>query len=281
MKKFFLMNLILIVVTTNYYAQDIIPYYSPMASVSQSIGFTDITINYCRPGVKERKIWGSLVPYNEVWRTGANESTRIKFTSDVYVNGNKVPAGIYSIYTIPKEKEWTVILNKALVWGTEYLPEQDQLRFTVKPEKGLFTERLQFTIPELTDSTCNVVMNWAELQISFDVKIDFAQQIYSRIKKAISKTNSDDFSVYVVAARFAADYGVFINEAFEWIDKAISTSRNFTCYFQKARLYYITGKYVDALKEIERCRDAGRNDSDYSSHIAEIDYLEKRIKDKL
>jgi tetratricopeptide (TPR) repeat protein len=281
MKKYLLVSFIFFVLAANCNAQEIIPYYSPKASVSQTIGFTEISIDYCRPGVKDRKIWGSLVQYNKIWRTGANESTRIKFTTDVYINGNKVPAGIYSVYTIPNENEWTVILNKALVWGTEYVQEKDLLRFNVKPKSGIFTERLQFTIPELTDSTCNVVMNWEKLELSFGIKIDFAKQVYSRIKEAISKAGPDDFSVYVVGARFAADYGVFLNEASEWIDKAISISKNFTCFFQKARLYYASGKYIDALKEIERCRDAGRNDSDYLSHIAEIDFLEMKIKDKL
>lgn len=278
MKKTLLFLLMSLFLISQNNAQDLLPYFSPKASVSQTIGYTDITITYCRPGVKERKIWGDLVPHNKVWRTGANESTRIKFTTDVYVEGQKVPAGIYSIYTIPTENEWTVILNKALVWGTEYYPQQDFLRIKVKPREASFIERLSFTIPELTDSTCSVAMNWEKLQISFDVKIDFANQVLEKIKEAIAKAGPEDFSVYVVGARFAADYGVFHNQAYKWIDKALTISKNFTCYFQKARLLYADKKYVEALREIEKCRDAGRNDSDYSSHIGEIDFLESRIK---
>ena len=263
-------------------AQDeMIPRYSPKASVSQTVCFTDITITYCRPGVKMRKIWGDLVPYDKVWRTGANETTRIQFTTDVEIEGKKIPAGIYSIYTIPTKDEWTVIINKALVWGLYYYPKQDLYRFKVKPQKAQFTERLLFTMPDLTDSTCDVVMNWEDLQISFRVKVNFVEQTYSRIKDTIAKAKPDDYQVYVVGAQFAADHGVFIKEAFNWINKALEISNNFNCYFQKARLYYKEGKYVDALKEVQRCRDAGRNDSDYSSKIAEIDLLEQRIKEKL
>jgi tetratricopeptide (TPR) repeat protein len=116
--------------------------------------------------------------------------------------------------------------------------------------------------------------------LSLALKFNFAEQVYAKIKEAIAKSSPNDFRFMVVGARFAADYGVYLNDAFKWIDKAISIEKNFTCYFQKARLYYVAGKYIDALKEIERCRDAGRNDSDYSSHLGEIDILEQRIKSK-
>ena len=282
MKRVFLSIIVFVFTCSFINAQDeIVPPLSPKASVSQTIGFTDITITYCRPGVKMRKIWGDLVPYNKVWRTGANETTRIQFTTDVKIEGKEIPAGIYSIYTIPTENEWTVIINKALVWGLYYYPEHDLYRFKVKPTKAPFTERLLFTIPEITDSTCNVVMNWENLQISFKVEINFTQQVYLRIKDAIAKAKPGEYQAYVVGAQFAADYGVFLKEAFQWIDRALAISNNFNCYFQKARLYYREGKYVDALKEVEKCREAGRNDSDYISKVAEIDFLEQRIKEKL
>ena len=281
MKKFYLILITCFTLFSFIHAQDIIPRYSPNASVSQTIGYTNITITYCRPGVKLRKIWGDLVPFNKVWRTGANESTRIQFTTDVKINGNNIPAGTYSIYTIPTEKDWTVIINKALVWGLDYYPEQDLMRFKVTPQKGPFTERLMFTIPEITDSTCSVVMNWENLQISFDVSIDLAGQVYTRLKDEIAKAKSDDFQIYVIGADFAAEHGVFLDEAFKWINKALTISRNFNIYLAKANLLYKEGKYIDALKAVDMCRDAGRNDSDYSSHIAEIDYLEQKIKNKL
>jgi hypothetical protein len=283
MKNFFLLILAIVFFYLPINAQDFLPYYSPKALVSQTIGYTDVTITYCRPGVKERIVWGSLVPFNKVWRTGANEATTISFTTDVVVEGRDIPAGRYSLFTIPTEKEWTVILNKIdNQWGAfKYDSQEDILRFNVKPTNSDYMERLIFSIPVLNDSSCVVALQWEKLQIAFNVKINFAQQVYIKIKDAIAKSSSNDFSVYVVGARFAADYGVYLNDAFGWIDKAISIEKNFTCYFQKARLYYVSGKYVDALKEIGRCRDAGRNDSDYPSHLAEIDMLEQRIKSKL
>jgi len=280
MIKHFAIILFVIISYSRIFSQDVIPYYSPKASVSQTIGFTEITINYCRPGVKERKVWGDLVPYDKVWRTGANEATTIKFSTDVFIQGNKVGSGKYSLFTIPSENEWTIILNKvANQWGAFlYNEKEDVLRFKIKPSKSEFNERLQFTIPVLTDSTCNVLLNWEFIEIPITIKIDYAQQVYNRIKEAISKADADDYQIYVVGARFAADHELFLDEALDWINKALSISKNFVCYMQKARILFTKADYVNALKEIEKCRDAGRNDSDYSSHITEIDFLQSKIE---
>jgi len=276
-----LLFIFFLLITTTLFAQIDLPRLSPKASVSQTIGYTTITIEYSRPGVKGRKIWGSLVPYNKVWRTGANESTRIQFTGDVIIEGNKIPAGIYSLYTIPDENEWTVIINKALTWGTNYYPEEDILRFKVKPQKGPFTERLLFTIPELTDSSCYIFMNWENIQISFKVEVNLTEQVYKKIKEALNNVKEDQWQIYVVAANYAADHEVFIDEAFQWIEKALTISKNFNCYLVKAKLFYKKKNYQEALKTIERCREAGRNDEDYQNRIYEIDLLEKQIKEKL
>ena len=99
-------------------AQLDLPRPSPKATVSQTVGLTDITITYCRPGVKGRVIWGGLVPYDQVWRTGANEATTITFSDEVTIEGTKLPAGTYGLFTIPGKDEWTVIFNKgAKQWG--------------------------------------------------------------------------------------------------------------------------------------------------------------------
>lgn len=271
----------ILIFTSSLFAQIELPRLSPKASVSQTIGYTVISIEYSRPGVKGRKIWGDLVPYNKIWRTGANESTRISFTTDVLIEGNKIPAGIYSLYTIPNENEWIVIINKALTWGINYYPEEDVFRFNVIPTSAPFTERLLFTIPELTDSSCNVVMNWENLQISFKVEVELTKQVYDKIKNAIANAKNDDWQIYVVASNYAAEHNVFLDEAFQWIDKAISISKNFNCYFTKAKLFFKKNNYVEALKMIDLCREAGRNDENYQHRLIEIDLLENQIKENM
>lgn len=109
---------------------------SPNASVSQTIGTTEITITYGRPAVNGRQVFGGLEQFGEVWRTGANESTAITFSDDVEVEGESIEAGTYSLYSIPGEEEWTIILNSKLSWGTQYDPNEDVTRVKVTPEEG-------------------------------------------------------------------------------------------------------------------------------------------------
>ncbi len=152
---------------------------SPKASVSQTIGFTDISINYSRPGVKGRKIWGGLVPYNKVWRTGANEATKITFSKGIIINGKKLAAGSYSFFAIPEEKEWTLIFNKIVnQWGAfTYNELQDALRIKVKPVKNDFHEWLLYTFSNMnvqpTGKNNSAIINlmWDTLKVSFKVEV--------------------------------------------------------------------------------------------------------------
>jgi len=263
------------------HAQLELPRTSPNATVSQTIGYTNVTIDYCRPGIHERKIWGGLVPYNQVWRTGANEATTIQFTTDVIVEGNKVPAGRYGLFTIPDENEWTIIFNKDdKQWGAfNYKQDDDLLRFKVKPGKGLFTERMLFSFSGLTDSTVNVVLNWENVEVAFNVKAHVLDQAYLKIKEGLA-AKPDNWQNYTSAANYAADNSVFLDEALKWTDKAAGLEQNYYPYFVKARVYYKKGEYTNALKALEKCRDAGRNDKNYNSFVAQVDFLEKEIKGK-
>jgi len=146
---------------------------SPKASVSQTVGFTDITISYSRPGVKGRKIWGGLVPYDKVWRAGANEATKITFSTDVMIEGKKLSAGSYGFFTIPGKNEWTLIFNKvADQWGAfEYNEAEDALRINVKPEKGNFTEWLRYEITKTGDNTAAISLEWENLKVPFKVEV--------------------------------------------------------------------------------------------------------------
>jgi hypothetical protein len=146
---------------------------SPKASVSQTVGFTDVTISYSRPGVKGRKIWGGLVPYDKVWRAGANEATKITFSTDVIIEGKKLPAGSYGFFAIPGRNEWTLIFNKvADQWGAfEYNEAEDALRITVKPEKGNFTEWLRYGFTRTSDNTAAVSLIWENLKVPFKLEV--------------------------------------------------------------------------------------------------------------
>lgn len=145
---------------------------SPPATVSLAIGGNDIVVNYSSPSVKGREIWGKLVPYNEVWRTGANENTTISFSKPVKVEGQSLSAGTYGLHTIPAAGEWTVIFSKDYkAWGSySYKQDNDALRVKVKPQSGDFQERLTFAIEKQNDKNANVVLTWEKLKLSFKVE---------------------------------------------------------------------------------------------------------------
>lgn len=142
---------------------------SPLKRTTGTIGDMKIVIGYGSPGVKNRQIWGSLVPYNEVWRSGANEATNIEFTKDVLINDKPLPAGKYGFFTIPTEGEWTLIFNSVWdQWGAyDYDASKDVLRITVKPEQNsAFAERLDYTIEK-----DGVALVWEKLKVQFTVKV--------------------------------------------------------------------------------------------------------------
>jgi hypothetical protein len=140
---------------------------SPPATATGKIGETTVTINYSSPAVKNRKIWGELVPFGKVWRAGANEATTIEFSQDVIIEGKPLSQGKYSLYTIPGEDQWTVIFNKAVgQWGTEYDERRDDLRVTVKPRKSAkMQERLAYFV-----ARNGILMRWENLELPIKVK---------------------------------------------------------------------------------------------------------------
>ncbi|MDO8550416.1 MAG: DUF2911 domain-containing protein [Ignavibacteria bacterium] len=175
-KKFFISLCILFFILVGFtYAQKEQVRVSPKASVMQVVGLTEVKIDYSRPGVKKRTIWGELVPYNKVWRAGANEATTISFSSDVLIEGEKLPAGKYSFFAIPTKDEWTLIFNKvAEQWGAfEYNEAEDALRITIKPKGNGFQEWLTYSFTDYDVKSQSAVINleWEKLKVPFKVKV--------------------------------------------------------------------------------------------------------------
>src|SRR5215475_3352956 len=139
-----------------------VPDASPAASVSQTIGITNVTISYHRPAVNKREVWGKLVPYNEVWRAGANMNTTITFSTPVTIGGKQLPAGTYGLHTIPTAGDWTMILSaNSNNWGSfSYDEKQDVLRFKATPRPADFEERLEYRFENLSDTSANAILHW-------------------------------------------------------------------------------------------------------------------------
>ena len=145
---------------------------SPKAEVMQVVGLTKVTVLYSRPGVKGRKIWGGLVPYDKVWRAGADEATKISFSTDVTIEGKKLSAGDFGFFVIPGKKEWTIIFNKiADQWGAfTYNEAEDAVRFKVKPKTADFEEWLQYEITKTEDYSANLSLHWEKLRVSMKLE---------------------------------------------------------------------------------------------------------------
>jgi len=145
---------------------------SPNAAVSQTIGTAEVRLTYGRPQVKGREIFGSLVSYDEVWRTGANEATTVSVSSDVTIEGEPLSAGTYSLYTIPGQDAWTLIFNNtANQWGTNYDPSKDALRVEVTPESAPPREMMTFMFEEVTNTSGTCVLHWNDVRVPFDIQV--------------------------------------------------------------------------------------------------------------
>jgi len=246
------------------------PRVSQHASLTQTIGTTDMTITWSRPGVKGRKIWGALVPYGQVWRTGANEATTIAFSDDVMINGSKLAGGTYSLHTIPGEKEWTLIFNSvANQWGSySYDQTKDTLRVKATPTTASFTEWLNFEVPVLSTDQATVSLRWENVAVPFIVNAGTTQKVLAAAKKAVAEAKADDVRTPLAAASFAFDNGM-MTEATQWADASLKAGETMNNLWLKARILQKQGKKADAIATAEKAL-AKKTDKDSSDLAAEI-----------
>lgn len=229
-----------------------LPEASPGASVKTAVGTTDVTIDYHRPGVKGRKIWGELVPWGQVWRLGANNATIITFADPVKVQGQDVPAGTYALFAIPGTDKWTLILNKkAKQWGAYfYKAEEDLLRFDVQPQTGPFTEWMVFQITPAGSGKAVVEMAWETLRVPFTVETDADGMAWKSIDETLAGTPK--WEDYLTAAQWALQKDQRLDEAMTWVDKAITFQESFWNHEVKARLLQKAGKTGEALVHLDK-----------------------------
>ncbi len=231
----------------------IFPQLSPSASVSQTVGTTILDIQYHRPAVRGRQIWGNIVPYGQVWRTGANEATTIRFSDPVQVNGQKVPAGTYSLFSIPNQDRWTLILNRRArqLGAWEYDPREDVLRFDVKPKAVPLTEWLTYEIYPASTGTAYVDLYWEKLRVSFLVEVDVDEIVTTKMRRAM-KEKPNDWKLLSDAAQYCADQEIHMGEAIGWVDRSIKLNENAINLAVKARLLYTEGQKIQAVQLMER-----------------------------
>jgi len=250
----------LICVVLNVNAQIKTPAPSPGATLSQTVGLVDIEVDYSRPGKKDRVIMGKLVPYGEVWRTGANSSTKISFSDKVNIGGTDVDAGEYSIYTIPGETEWTVIISKSLQnWDKDdYKEEENAAKFTVKPTKlNDVVETFTIDFSTLTNDGANLDFSWENTRISVPIKVFTDEAVMAAIKETI--LDGPSANDYRRAALYYKDKGKDLEQALAWIDIAIEKRSDAFWYIHnKAEIQGDLGKKTDAIAAAEKSMEMAK-----------------------
>jgi Protein of unknown function (DUF2911). len=203
---------------------------SPPASITQVVGISEVSVKYSRPSVRGRVIFGGLVPYGEVWRTGANNNTTISFTNEATVGNSKIPAGTYGLFTIPGEKEWTVIFSKDNAnWGAfSYKMENDAARFTVKPEKIQPTEQLTFNFETVDENKTRFTIAWSDVKIGFDIAFNTHQNVLDKLKNDVS------WAAPVRGAEYLLKSGKDLDLAMKYADIALSIDENYTLLSESA-----------------------------------------------
>lgn len=213
------------------------PAPSPLQTIEQAFGLSNVKIEYSRPSVKGRVIFGDLVPYGKIWRTGANSSTKITFPDDVKIDGMPLVAGTYAIYTLPGADSWDVMFYKDLKLGgdvTEYKMENEVLKVKVKPS-ALSNKVETFTInfADITPSTMNIELLWDKTRVALSVKTEIDEKVLKSIEAALEK----DTRPYFQAASYYFDNGKDLTTALKWVNTAIETNpKAFWMYHLKAKI---------------------------------------------
>jgi tetratricopeptide (TPR) repeat protein len=227
----------------------IMPKVSPRAMVSQTVGLTTISITYDRPSVGGREVWGKLVPFDSVWRAGANENTVIEFSSPVSVDGQEVPAGRYGLHMIPTANEWTVIFSKqANAWGSfSYDPKEDQLRVKTKPVPAEPEERLLYTFEAPGADSVVATLRWEKLAVPFAIAVNSKQVIVDSLRVQLRGLHKFFWQPWSQAAAWCNQNDVNLAEATEWAQNSIALQENFTNLRVKAALLEKQGDAAAAV----------------------------------
>jgi hypothetical protein len=236
-----------------------LPRPSPNAKVSQFIGVTEVTVDYSSPGVKNRKIWGTVVPYDKVWRAGANGPTKITFSKDVLVDGKPMAAGTYAFFVQPTATKWTLIFNKdskqAGIFG--YNKADDVLRVDVKPQPAPMRERLAYQFSNFNDAGGSLDLEWEKVRVSLPIKVKTDEQVAASVKGLIN----GGWSPWANAARYDLEKKNY-DEGLQLVDKSIQIKETWLNDVVKAQLLAARGNVKDALPLAQKAKELGEKDGD-------------------
>ncbi|MGL4346600.1 MAG: DUF2911 domain-containing protein [Chitinophagaceae bacterium] len=271
MKKQFIYLVSLYFLIHNYsFSQITIPDLSSQSTLIQHIGLDDIKVTYSRPSVKNRQIFGGIVPYNEIWRTGANGATLISLPVNIKINNTPIPSGLYSIFTIPGKDEWIVIFNKntSLRGVSKYSQQEDILRFKVKPinlkDK---VESFEIRFQNIKNDSAKMQLAWDNVMIEFPISQAIDSRIMAAIKKNIIDSHCLESQPYYRASIYYLDNNKDLQQAYQWIKKAISIDSSYI-YFEtraiiESKLLLKQEAKISVLTGIERVKKENPNNINF------------------
>lgn len=234
----------------------VLPQPSPAATVKQTVGLTDITIDYSSPAVRGRKIWGEVVPFGELWRAGANACTKVTLSTAASIGGKPVAAGSYCLFLLPAKTGWTFVLNKdTSLWGTDgHKAESDVLRIPATATTVAPRERLVFAILDFTEDGGTLALEWDTLRVG--VKFEVATRV--KVMADISALKSDDWRPYASAARYLLDAKTEPALAMELVDRSIQLKEGWYNQWTKAQILAAAGKPKEAAAAAQRAQELGK-----------------------
>lgn len=233
-----------------------VPTLSPFTEITQEVGLTEVKLSYARPSAKGRTIFGELVPFNDVWRTGANASTKLTFTEDVKIEGNNLKAGTYALYSIPGEKEWTMIIHTNTkhrsIAGDVYKPAEDAFRFKITPAKtSNFVETFTIGFSDITTNSLMATLAWENTEVKFKIEFDVDSRITEQIAALTSSPAGMSHQNYFLAAEYNLHNNKDLAKADSWIATAMEKSpKNARYGLLRAKILAKSGKRDEALKVI-------------------------------
>jgi hypothetical protein len=259
-----------------------VPEVSPAASISQTVGLTDIKVTYHRPAVGVRKVGGGLVPYGEVWRAGANENTTITFSTAVKVGGKALHAGTYGVHMIPTAKDWTVIFsNQSKAWGSfGYSPKEDALRVTVTPQSTeMPEERLVYTFEEPTETQTLATLRWEKLKVPIKIEVDTPQIVMASMREELRGVHQFFPAGWAQAAQYWVRHNGNLDEAMKLVERSIAIQPNFQNTMTRAAVLEKKGDGKGAADLRGKALAMG-NENDVNNYGYQL-LAQKRIEDAI
>ena len=254
------------------------PAPSPACTIKQRVGLTDIEIAYSRPSMKDRVIFGNVVPFGTVWRTGANNATKITFSTSVKLNDTEVAAGAYALYTLPGENEWTIILNKGVgKSGTQYDEKEDVVRFKATPVslRDTSIETLTIEFNHLRDESAVINLVWEKTVVPIKVELDVTSKLLPQIEAVMAAEGGN--KPYYQAAMFYYDHGQDLAKAKDWVEAAIKQREAYYIVHLKAKILAKLGDKEGAIAAANRSTELAKTAKD-SAYVKLNDDLISSLK---